>query len=76
MRTARLLAIFPSMHCCRGVPTPGGVCSWGGLLMGGSAHGGRGVGVPAPGGVPAPRGWVSQHALRQTPPCGQNDRHV
>ena len=52
-----------------GMSTPGGGC----LLLGGvSARG-----VSAPGGVTAPRGCllpevcvcVSQHALRQTPPC-------
>ena len=32
----------------------------------------QGVCVPAPGGG----GVVSQHALRQTPPCEQNDRQV
>ena len=46
------------------LPGLGGVCSWGGL----PGRGGRVVclvrGVSAPGGV-------CQHALRQTPPCGQ-----
>ena len=32
--------------------------------------------VPGPGGVPGARGVVSQHALRQTPSCEQNDRQV
>ena len=61
----------------RGVSAPGGVCSGGCLL--------RGVSVP--GWVSAPRGCllqgvsaqgdvVSQHALRQTPPCEQNDKQV
>ena len=41
---------------------PGGsVCSQGGLLPGGVCSQGRG-------GVSAPGGFVSQHALRQTPP--------
>ena len=33
-------------------------------------------GVSAPRGVSAPGGVVSQHALRQTPPCKQNDKQV
>ena len=66
---------------------PGAVCSWGV-----SGHGVSGPGgVSAPGGVLSQGGsgpggggclllgggWVvSQHALRQTPPCEQNDRQV
>ena len=38
----------------------------GGLVPGGCL-------VPGGGGVPGPGGMVSQHALRQTPPCKQND---
>ena len=40
--------------------------TWGGL----QAHTGWGVSRPTPGRVsrPTPGGWVSQHALRQTPP--------
>ena len=74
----------------RGVSAPGGfVCSGGCLLQGGLSAPGEcllwGVstlGVSAPG-VSALRGrrcllWgvVSQHALRQTPPCEQNDKQV
>ena len=33
-------------------------------------------GVSAPGGVSALGGGVSQHAMRQTPRCQQNDRQV
>ena len=65
----------------QGVSALGGVCSQGGLLWGVSVSQG-GVcswGVSAPRGVSAPGGsaprgsaprgvWVSQHALRQTPP--------
>ena len=53
MRTARLLTVFPSMHSAGGC-----------LLLGGSGPGR----VFAPGGRVCSRG-VSQHALRQTPPC-------
>ena len=59
MRTARLLAVFPSMHCAGGgcllpggVSTPRGGCLPRGCLFDG---------------VSAQEG-VSQHALRQTPP--------
>ena len=45
-------------------PEPGGYVLWGGAW----SHGVSARGVPAPGGV------VSQHALRQPPPCGQTDR--
>ena len=70
MHTARLLTVSPSMHCA------GGVCSVGGLLLGGclffwwwvSASGGC---LLLGGG-----GVVSQHALRQTPPCEQNSWHT
>ena len=47
-----------------GVSAPRGGC----LVMGGSAPGGGGLGVPG-------RGWVSQHALRQTP-LPPVDRHT
>ena len=64
--------LLPGGVCSRGVSAPGGVCSGGCLLWGVS-----GQGVSAPGGVSAPRGGdVSQHALRQTPSCEQNDRQV
>ena len=50
---------------------PGGVCSQGCLLWGVSAPGGVcSWGICSQGGV------VSQHALRQTAPCEQNDRQV
>ena len=59
-----------------GVCSQGGVCSGGCLLPGGvcwgvSAPGGSALGGCLLGGV-----VVSQHALRQTPPCEQNDRQV
>ena len=58
----------------RGVSAPGGgVPGLGGAGLGGSGPGGawsRGGGCLLPGGV------VSQHALRQTPPCGQNHRRL
>ena len=44
-----------------------------------SALGGRGVGLVPGGSGPGGSGpgWVvSQHALRQNPPCEQNDRQV
>ena len=49
-----------------GVSAPGGgsVCSWGVASPGGC--------VSAPGGSAPRGGGVSQHALRQTPPCEQN----
>ena len=71
MRTARVLTVSPSILCM------GGVCSGGCLLLGRGVcpQGGVSVawgvccqGVSAAGGVSAPRGVVSQHALRQTPP--------
>ena len=72
MRTTGLFPVSPSMHC-----------SWGGVCSQGVSALGRGVCswvVSAPGGVSAPvfaaGGLVSQHALRQTPPCEQNHRHV
>ena len=62
-----------------GVSVPGGVCSkgglgvsvLGGLLWGVSALGGGCLlqGSVCSKGVSAPGGLVSQHALRQTPPC-------
>ena len=39
-----------------------GVWSWRGCLV---------LGMSGPGGVSGPWEMVSQHALRQTPPCGQ-----
>ena len=48
-----------------GVSALGGVCSLGCLVLGVSALGGV-----------CSRDVVSQHALRQTPPCEQNDRQV
>ena len=61
MRTTRALTVSPSMLWARGVSAQGGVCSWGG-------------GVCSRGGVCLlwGGGVVSQHALRQTPPCEQN----
>ena len=66
----------PGGVCSWGVSTLGGVCSWGGLcLLGGSALGGCLLGGVSAleGGVSTLGGVVSQHALRQTPPCGQTD---
>ena len=63
--------LLPGGVCSQGVSAPGGVCSgecllWGVcLLLGGVSFSGGSV----PGGVSAPGGMVSQHALRQTPPC-------
>ena len=59
----------------RGVSAPGGWCLvWGGLVWGSAPRGGGGGvwsrGLSAPGGS-APRGVVSQHALRQTPPVNR-----
>ena len=81
----------PSMHW-GGVSAPGGLCSRGVVLQGGCllwmgvCSQGWGVsalgGVSAPRGicsrgVSAPRGVISQHALRQTPPPReQNDKQV
>ena len=72
MRTARALTVSPSMLCAVGVSAPGDVSSPGGCLLPG--------GVSALGDVSAlwrmmsalGGGVVSQHALRQTPPCEQN----
>ena len=52
-----------------GVPGPEGVCLPGVVCLVWGDVCSRG------GGVPGPAGWVSQHALRQTPlpPCGQTD---
>ena len=52
----------------------GGVCSrWGGLLRGEGGVSSPG-GVCSEGMVSAPKGVVSQHALRKAPPpCGQTD---
>ena len=49
----------------------GGTCSREGAWSGGAWWG-----ICSGGGVPGPGGVVSQHALRQPPPCGQNDRQV
>ena len=49
----------------------GGVCSWG--LLRGEVSAPRGCLLL---GVSAPRGVVSQHVLRQTPPCEQNHTHL
>ena len=87
MRTARLLSVSPSMHCIggvsvpegvsgsRGVPGPGEVPALRGCLLWGGAWS---WGVPAPEGgcllwVGGVGGLLSQHALRQTPSCEQND---
>ena len=66
-----------------GVPGPGGCLLPGevpGPGEGGAWSQGGGGLVPKGGawsqGVPGPGGVVSQHALRQTPPCEQNNRQV
>ena len=63
----------------RGCLLPGGICSWGVSAPGGARVGVclLAGGVSALGGVCLLlRGVVSQHALRQTPPCEQNDKQV
>ena len=60
MRTARLLPVSPSMHCAGGPCLLPGRC----LLVGSLLPGGSAL------------GGVSQHAVRQTPDSGQNDRQV
>ena len=85
MRTGRSLTVCRSLlpvGCLvlRGVSARGGVWSLGCLLLGGVWS----WGVSAPkggclllgGGGGLLRGVVSQHALRQTPPCEQNHRHL
>ena len=75
MRTARVLTISPNMLCGRGggsalgggVWSRRGVCSRGVSALGGCLL----LGVSALG-LSAPGVCVSQHALRQTPPCEQN----
>ena len=59
-----------------GVSAPRGVSGLGGLLQGGLLWGVSAPGGVCSGGVSALGGVVSQHALRQTPPCEQNDRQV
>ena len=69
--------------CSGGVCSGGCMSAWGCLLWGVSAPGGcllwgRHL-LPAgcaPGGCLLPGGVASQHALRQTPPCEQNDKQV
>ena len=76
--------LLPGGVCSGGSALGGGVCSRGGLSAPGECllWGVSALGVSAPG-VSALRGrrcllWgvVSQHALRQTPPCEQNDKQV
>ena len=56
-----------------GVCLPGGCLVPGGVLSGGVSSGGQSS-LGGGGGVCS---WdVSQHALRQTPPCEQNDGQV
>ena len=63
-----------------GVCFPGGCLLWGvSARRRGSAPGGWGVsalGGVCSWGVCSQWGVVSQHALRQTPPCEQNDKQV
>ena len=64
MHTAHLLPASPSMHCSRGVSAAIGDPLCGECLLEG--------GCLLPGGVSAPgRRFVSQHALRQTPPMNR-----
>ena len=62
--------------------TGGGVCSQGdggGVCVSGPGRCMVPGGVAGPWGcVPSPGGWgvVSQHALRQTPHCEQNDKQM
>ena len=75
MRTARLLAVSPSMHCSWGVPGPGGCTYPGSVMQPISCLGG----VPGPGGVHGPGGGVylpGGHLPRYSPPCEQNDKQV
>ena len=83
MRTARALTVSPSMLCGEGGLLPGGVSASRGscLLLGGGVcsrgclPSGEGCllrGVCSWGGL-LRGGVASQHALRQTPPCGQTD---
>ena len=71
MHTARSLTVSPSMLCPGGVP----VWSWGVPGPGGGAWSQGGC-LPGPRMVPGPGRVVSQHALRQTPPCEQNHRRL
>ena len=79
MRTSRLLAVSPSMHCSGGALLQGGVCSGGVSAPGDVCSGAvsaRGDGdlLQLGGGE---GGLVSQHALRQTPPVNRmTDRQV
>ena len=62
-----------------GGSAPGGVCFQGGGSQVRGVPGPGGCllrGVSAPGEVPGLGGLVSQHALRQKPPCEQNDKEV
>ena len=64
--------LLPGGVCFRGcllwgVSAPRGCLLWGGVCSGVSAPGGLLLG-----GCLLPGGVVSQHALRQTPPCEQN----
>ena len=60
----------------------GGVYSWGVSALGGEVSGlggctwSSGVVYLVLGGCLLPGGVASQHAVRQTPPCEQNDRQV
>ena len=56
MRTARLLAVSPSMHCTGGVVCNGGVSAPGGVCS-------RGVPTSGPGVLASGLGGVSQHAM-------------
>ena len=60
-----------------GVSAPGGCLLQGGVCSGGlSAPGGVCSGRGVCGGVCSQGGVASKHALRQTPPCEQNDKQV
>ena len=74
--------LLRGVSASEGVSAPGGSASRGGVCLvlggvsfrGGLLPGGVCSGGCLPLGVSARGGVVSQHALRQTPPCEQNDK--
>ena len=73
MRTARLLTV--SQHALSRGCLPEGVSAWGGVCQGTGGVLSRGClpGSVCPGGCLPGAGDISQHAMGQTPPCGQTD---
>ena len=62
MRTARLLLIYPSMHCSGGLLVPGGACSLGGcLLFWGRGSDPGGVCIPACTEADTPRNRITDN---------------